>query len=106
MAGQEGTDVYCHYHCLRYPSNCPKDECHCVENINSSDPSIVLDQASLSNNTIVEEAKFRRYTNHDGHEVEEFQDHGVEYKIVSVYWKYFRHHIDIKLHSAGCSKIK
>ena len=29
LADVEGTDVYCHRNCLRYPSTCPKDECEC-----------------------------------------------------------------------------
>ena len=31
LAGVEGTDVYCHRNCLRYPSNCPEDECQCTD---------------------------------------------------------------------------
>jgi hypothetical protein len=29
LAEFEGTDVYCHRNCLRYPSTCPKEECDC-----------------------------------------------------------------------------
>ena len=29
LRGIEGTDVYCHRNCLRYPSKCPKDVCKC-----------------------------------------------------------------------------
>ena len=81
MAGEEGTDVYCHRQCLRYPSNCPKDECKCVEKIDPSDPSIVLDRSSINlDNDFV-----TNYTNQNGHKVEEFDDHGDKYKIISVY---------------------
>lgn len=31
LAGVEGTDVYCHRNCLRYPSNCPEEECQCTD---------------------------------------------------------------------------
>merc|ERR1711872_656376 len=29
LAGVEGTDVFCHRNCLRYPPNCPKESCKC-----------------------------------------------------------------------------
>ena len=80
LAGQEGTDVYCHRQCLRYPSNCPKDECKCVEKIDPKDPSIVLDRSSIN----IEKDFVTNYTNQNGHKVEEFEDHGDKYKVISV----------------------
>ena len=72
LAGKEGTDVYCQRKCLRYPSNCPKDECQCVEKIDPSDPSIVLDQSS----NVFNYKEVTNYTNKNGHKVEEFQKEG------------------------------
>ena len=83
LAGKEGTDVYCQRRCLRYPSNCPKDECQCVENMDPSDPSIVLDQSTRSKNSA--NPKFKKYTDTNGYKVEEFQDHGDKYKVITVY---------------------
>ena len=83
LAGEEGADVYCHYNCLRYPSKCPKEECHCVESIEPSDPNIILDQASAKNKIV----NVKKYTDIDGHKVEEYQDQEGKYKIVSVFWK-------------------
>ena len=80
LAGQEGTDVYCHRQCLRYPSNCPKDECKCVEKIDPKDPSIVLDRSTIN----IEKDFVTNYTNQNGHKVEEFEDHGDKYKVISV----------------------
>ena len=81
LAGQEGTDVYCHRKCLRYPSNCPKDECKCIEKIDPKDPSIVLDRSAINLNKDF----VTNYTNENGHKVEEFDDHGDKFKIISVY---------------------
>ena len=36
LAGVEGTDVYCMRKCLRYPTSCPRDECHCYDSQNES----------------------------------------------------------------------
>merc|ERR1711953_923839 len=80
LAGLEGTDVYCHRKCLRYPSECPKEECECVEKIDPSDPINVLDQSSNNFKYISE------FKNKNGHAVEEFQEvDGEKYKIISVY---------------------
>ena len=80
LAGLEGTDVYCHRKCLRYPSECPKEECKCVEKIDPSDPINVLDQSSNNFKYISE------FKNKNGHAVEEFQEvDGEKYKIISVY---------------------
>ena len=79
LADVEGTDVYCHRQCLRYPSTCPKDECHCVEKIDTGDPSIVLDRASKRN------AALKIYTNDDGYKVEEYEDDETKYKIISAF---------------------
>ena len=77
LEGKEGTDVYCHYRCLRYPSNCPKEECSCVEKVDPSDPSIILDLSSRK-------GKITEYTDTNGFKVEEFQDHGEKFKVISV----------------------
>ena len=61
--------MYCHRQCLRYPSNCPKDECKCVEKIDPKDPSIVLDRSSIN----IEKDFVTNYTNQNGHKVEEFE---------------------------------
>ena len=80
LAGLEGTDVYCHRKCLRYPSECPMEECECVEKIDPSDPINVLDQSSNNFKYISE------FKNKNGHAVEEFQEvDGEKYKIISVY---------------------
>ena len=83
MAGQEGTDVYCHRKCLRYPSDCPKDECDCVEKIDPSDPSIVLDRSRITEDG--EAIQVTNYTNENGHKVEEFENHGEKYKVITVF---------------------
>ena len=83
LAGQEGTDVYCHRKCLRYPSNCPKDECLCKEKIDPSDPSIVLDRSRITEDGDV--IQVTNYTNENGHKVEEFENVGGKYKVITVY---------------------